>query len=338
MTATGAVFAIADDLTGALEAGAVFAARGMRSVVTLSGVQGLDHAVIVVDTETRHSQPALAERIVGELPQREALIYKKTDSTLRGNIGPELRALRRTYGGRIAYVPAYPGMSRVVRNGHLYVDGVPVHETPFARDPLNPVTRSDVRSLLDPECDCVVFEGEVVADVERAADVILADPDYRIVAGPAAIAQALAGRMGIAVTPQWPNVRRCLIVNGSRHPKSHEQVQSARALWRGDEWSVFPLPQQETAAPRAFADNVGREVCARLAEEPFDGILVFGGDTAHGILRAMGTPLLHPFGEVVPGVPVSRIAGRPEILITKAGGFGPTDVVALIRRELDDSR
>ena len=94
------VLAIADDLTGALEVGALFAAAGMRSVVTADYADDFDDPVIVIDTETRHSLPGEAESIVeSRAGGWSSLVYKKTDSTLRGNIGSELRALHRLYGG-----------------------------------------------------------------------------------------------------------------------------------------------------------------------------------------------------------------------------------------------
>ena len=49
---------------------------------------------------------------------------------------------------------------------------------------------------------------------------------------------------------------------------------------------------------------------------------------------AIGNPALCPLGEIVPGVPLSRVTGRDLILITKAGGFGPLDVLPAIRSVL----
>src|SRR6478672_4213431 len=130
------VLCVADDLTGALEAGAGFAQYGHRSVVLTSTARESaieDEDVLVVDTESRHVTPEEAKARVlalASIASGAQLIYKKTDSTLRGNIGPELAALsslaRRS---RIAYVPAYPAVQRTARDGRLYVNGTPVNET-----------------------------------------------------------------------------------------------------------------------------------------------------------------------------------------------------------------
>jgi len=45
-------------------------------------------------------------------------------------------------------------------------------------------------------------------------------------------------------------------------------------------------------------------------------------------VKSLGLPPLRPLREIVPGVPVSRIDGRRELLITKAGGFGAPGLIA----------
>jgi D-threonate/D-erythronate kinase len=337
------VLAIADDLTGALEVGALFAAAGMRSVVTTGAMDGFDDPVIVIDTETRHARPGEAEAIVkSRAAGWSSLVYKKADSTLRGNIGPELRALQGLYGGPIAYVPAYPEMGRTVVDGSVYVDGVPLADTWFARDPLNPVRDGRLLSLLDPECDCVVFDGQDRDDVIRAAQTILTSGAFRIVAGPAAIAGALAASLGVPSAIAWPVVRSCLIVSGSRHEASRRQIQSAlenRAISTDDDapWRLFQREIPHGTDPIEAGKETGRQVLRLLSERDFDSVLVFGGDTAYGILESFGLPPLRPIGEILPGVPVSSIEGRREVLVTKAGGFGTPDVVARLRSKFNES-
>src|ERR1043166_8822965 len=112
---------LADDLTGALEIGAKFAAAGISAAVSTTLAWDQDATALVIDTETRHEKPSEAAAIVHRLA-REAgdfrLLYKKTDSTLRGNIGAELSAMAEAFpGARVTYVPAYPLMGRTVRNG-----------------------------------------------------------------------------------------------------------------------------------------------------------------------------------------------------------------------------
>ena len=63
------------------------------------------------------------------------LIYKKTDSLLRGNPGSELEAVMDAIGADIALVaPSYPANGRVVKDGHssLYEDGNLFEESRFS--------------------------------------------------------------------------------------------------------------------------------------------------------------------------------------------------------------
>ena len=111
------VLIIADDLTGALDAAAQFANQNIPSYVAASADCDLaarfgEFDVVSVNAESRHLRPEQAAAVVRELAERgqQAGVeysYKKTDSTLRGNLGAELNALRVAVGhGRLAFVPA----------------------------------------------------------------------------------------------------------------------------------------------------------------------------------------------------------------------------------------
>jgi uncharacterized protein YgbK (DUF1537 family) len=344
------VLALADDLTGALEVGAKFAARGMTAVVAnvVANTSDIpaDASVVVINTESRHLAPEDAGNAVSAVAASNApIIYKKTDSTLRGNIRTELQALARLYPeARIAYVPAYPAMDRTVRGGHLYVNGIPVNETSFARDPLNPVTESSVARVIGDGFACTIFDGETTEDIARAAATILQDPRYRILAGPAALAEAVAEILAIPphVPDRWPAIRRCLVVNGSLHARSAQQIEyaiesGAVAVADTASWRVLQTDAR-AGAPLDIAHQTGDKVRDILAEAHFDALLVFGGDTASAILKALGCSRLRPLGELVEGVPISHVEGRDLHFITKAGGFGDVDVICRVRAILDRNK
>ena len=331
------VLALADDLTGALEAGAKFAQSGMRAVVLTEHSNHLDADVVVIDTESRHLAAHQAAAVVQRVSRPAPLIYKKTDSTLRGNIRAELDALARAYpDSRIAYVPAYPEAGRTVRLGVLYVDGIPLDQTAFARDALNPVHSARVRDAAGDAA--VIFDGETTADIAAAAERILAAPVYRIVAGPAAIAEALAARMsGGATAPSWPVVRTCLVVNGSLHDASAAQVRRAleqRWLSEDGDWRLLVTEVPTRSSALDVAKQTARAVVDLITRTEPDALIVFGGDTAFAIIDALGRPPLFPVGEVISGVPVSRIGDGGMHLITKAGGFGDVDAIGRVRAEL----
>src|SRR5256885_2230664 len=85
---------VADDLTGACDTGALFAARGPVPV-TVWPDPPLRAPVSVVDTESRALDPVDAARRVSGVARNLARtrFFKKIDSTLRGPIAAELDAL-----------------------------------------------------------------------------------------------------------------------------------------------------------------------------------------------------------------------------------------------------
>ena len=109
---------IADDLTGAMDTGAQLAKQSGGTVV-LPDVEGLERCghceAAVVNTETRHATPeAAAEAVTSAVRMGRSLgvthFYKKTDSTLRGNVGIELQAVLSASGARrLVFVPSFPG-------------------------------------------------------------------------------------------------------------------------------------------------------------------------------------------------------------------------------------
>ncbi len=380
---------MADDLTGALEVGGKFAAAGIASQVrtfanlTTSDLRDAPGA-LVVDTETRHASAIDAAGRVRALARAAdqagfSQIYKKTDSTLRGNIGAELAALMDALAGApLLYVPAYPEMGRTVKGGSLYVDGFPVNATRFAIDPFNPVTQSHIPTILATQCrrpirsvpitdlapiepgHITICDGEADSDVEAAAKFYADSANLRLSAGPAAFAACLARFVDIprGQAPALPCLKTALIVNGSLHPVSRQQIETAwktgfkpfesdsfRTLAPSEGWTILKHGDGNGEATLDFARKLATTVVESLTQISFDALVVFGGDTAYAIVDALGNPPLLSLGEVMSGIPVCRIeakrlspnAGhrdRDLYLVTKAGSFGPPDVLSAMRKSL----
>lgn len=151
---------VADDLTGGGDTGVQFAAKGLRTLLATAGVSRrlpLDDKrwpVLVLNTHSRALAPQQAYQRMAEILEgldlsRFDVIYKKIDSTLRGNIGSEIDALLEASPRTVGFLaPAFPAMGRTVEGGILKVRGVPVSETEAFRDPVCPVTESHVATLL----------------------------------------------------------------------------------------------------------------------------------------------------------------------------------------------
>ncbi len=149
---------VADDLTGASDAGLQFAKRGLRTTVWLDReptLRAIDADVVVVDTDARAATPDDAfwrlKTLLGRVrPLTPSRVFKKIDSTLRGHLGAELRALFDALPDALAIVcPSFPKQGRACRDGMVFVHGVRVDETSFAHDPLSPVSDARVSAHLD---------------------------------------------------------------------------------------------------------------------------------------------------------------------------------------------
>ena len=152
------IVVIADDLTGANDTGVQFAKQGLKTLVLLrapGSPSELDEDVLVVDTQSRALSPTEAYQKVTETAllfknrdQFQAL-YKKIDSTLRGNLGTEIDAIMDACGLELAIVaPAFPRNGRTTVGGCHFLGGAPLEATEIARDPLCPVTESHIPTLI----------------------------------------------------------------------------------------------------------------------------------------------------------------------------------------------
>ncbi len=124
---------VADDLSGAADCAIGFTNAGRRSVVSLE-IEGFNATaqVVAIDIDTRrlsaHEAAARAVAAWQRLAAPERRLYKKIDSTLRGNWVAEVAALQPLAGLAIV-APAFPATGRVVRDGEVFVRGVPLAET-----------------------------------------------------------------------------------------------------------------------------------------------------------------------------------------------------------------
>jgi uncharacterized protein YgbK (DUF1537 family) len=172
---------VADDFSGAAEIAGIGFSHGLASEIHTESVPSYQADLVALDTDSR-SCPAMvsAQRVAhavagfqqhrppkGDCPLfwAKPWIFKKVDSVLRGPVLAEVRSVLAATGKRRAIlVPANPSRGRVIRGGRYFVDGRPIHQSPFAADPEHPATSSDVLALLGrqgspvaPERDSPIF-------------------------------------------------------------------------------------------------------------------------------------------------------------------------------------
>jgi uncharacterized protein YgbK (DUF1537 family) len=152
---------IADDLTGANDTGVQFAKKGLNTTVLFADTQvrpsHLNEDVIVLNSDSRALDADQAYEAAFNLSiQLKNLdvfnVFKKIDSTMRGNIGQEIDAVMDVFEYKTSFVvPAFPKSNRITLHGKHYVNGVLLQETEIAHDPACPVKESYLPKLLQEQ-------------------------------------------------------------------------------------------------------------------------------------------------------------------------------------------
>ena len=320
---------IADDLTGACDAAVHFARRGYRTHVRLDG-HGEETSVLAISAESRHLSAAELRRAMDKLAQRlpvdqARILFKKIDSTLRGNVGAEVAAALNAFGCEAAVItPAYPAMGRIVEGGYLRVGGAEAIDL-AARlrsqglEPCAHVQPSAVSAAIEARAQFVSVDATCDRDLDTIVAAGLASGRRILWSGSAGLASALArtlpwgGRPCLRPAPRpASSVLFCI---GSDHPVTVEQQRRLLALGRS-EHVVLNLSVGQTPVERV------REL---MGSSTATALVLSGGDTASLVCRALGVGHIQLEDEIVPGIPWGYLSGGAfdqARVATKSGGFG----------------
>ena len=155
---------VADDFTGASDAASFLVEAGVSTVMFNGVPEKLpelrdDTAAVVVAMKTRTipAEEAVQEMLAAfrwlkEIGAKQLYFkYCATfDSTAKGNIGPVADAVLDAWKLPCTILcPALPVNGRTVRDGKLYVNGIPLSESHMKNHPLTPMTESDVTKLIE---------------------------------------------------------------------------------------------------------------------------------------------------------------------------------------------
>ncbi|MCD5972921.1 four-carbon acid sugar kinase family protein [Pseudomonas quasicaspiana] len=120
---------IADDLSGAADCAAGFAKRLSTEIVLDTETASSTAAVVAVDVDSRRLDPGTAAKANSAVLQQRQYanraLYKKIDSTLRGNVASEIAALQALRGLAIV-APAFPAMGRTTQDSVQLINGISV--------------------------------------------------------------------------------------------------------------------------------------------------------------------------------------------------------------------
>jgi uncharacterized protein YgbK (DUF1537 family) len=178
---------IADDLTGATDLSLMLSRSGLRTVQVNGLPEGdldldaVDALVVALKSRTIPAGEAVAQSLAAARwlkaagARRFYFKYCSTfDSTDEGNIGPVAAALLDFAGGGFTIAcPAFPAGGRTIYMGNLFVNGVPLAESPMRDHPLTPMRDSDLRRVLQRQTKLTVGHVGYPA-VERGAEAIRA--------------------------------------------------------------------------------------------------------------------------------------------------------------------
>ncbi len=268
---------IADDLTGGADTGAQFAERGLSTLLiplkeghTIDFSQYPERDVLVINTDSRGLTPDEAHGLVSSLLRNYdkalfPLIYKKIDSTLRGNIGYETDAILGETKISMGFMtPAFPEQERTVVDGILMVRGKPLSLTEASSDAATPVKESCVHKLLEQqsrhkvgwidlahvtsgsdalreavereekkETRIIVFDALQRRDLTKIVDVAFRMDEKPLFIGSAGLAQEVAKKLS-SVTPkrashfrrtEGTSFQHIFVISGSASGVTHEQLE-----------------------------------------------------------------------------------------------------------------
>ena len=347
------IVVIADDITGAAELAGMACSCGLHTEMLTKMAPRLpscDVLVMATDTRSMTEGDAVACTIATarQLAGYGCRLFKKTDSALRGHIMAEIQALLSvTDYGSVVFIPANPSKNRIIRQGVYYVDGVPIDETDFSRDPEFPAFSSLMteRFPTASEMGVVIPNVESMEDIHAAIDDV---PEDTLLVGAADLFSVWLQGMGHvrqdAFKPAHVGGSDIILVCGSTQSKAvrPDIPTSSMPLEVYDDVAHVSLWKEQAVAlyeeRHAIALNIphrhltGREVAVRLrgmmaevvktlVERHLPANLVIeGGATAYCCLKSLGWDTFHVIGEMSPGV-VSMEATNGTVVTLKPGSY-----------------
>jgi uncharacterized protein YgbK (DUF1537 family) len=154
---------IADDYTGAADTGVQFSKKRLKTSIVHDLKQIEETAervdVLVFDTESRGDPKEVAYKKVALAAEEfkktgVKILYKKIDSTLRGNLGVELDAAIDTLNvSAVILCPAYPKNGRITVGGFHLNNQSLIEDTEVAKDPESPVRQSHIPTLIQNQSE-----------------------------------------------------------------------------------------------------------------------------------------------------------------------------------------
>ncbi len=178
------IYVIADDLTGANDTGVQFVKNNYKTMVSILEDESLDIVVpddldvFVIDTETRETGEKIARNRIKNIFEKlninkEDIVYKKVDSTLRGNIGHEIEEIMNILKKDICiFSPSFPSHQRITVGGYLIVQRKPLGLSEYSSHNLDQEENSFIPLLLEKQTNFSIGQIDL-KEVCRGQETIL---------------------------------------------------------------------------------------------------------------------------------------------------------------------
>ena len=188
------VLIIADDLTGANANCALMKTIGLRGAsITGNNLEKLpdDIDVVALTTDSRAMEKSQAYKRVYDKVKKYKdksidLYSKRIDSTLRGNLGTELKAYQDALKAKTIgiCVPSFPDSGRIVVNNYLYVNGISLMNTDAGKDPKISAVSNLVTENFKKDYDGQIIHigiDEIDKGIENIKNLIIANKDKDLI-------------------------------------------------------------------------------------------------------------------------------------------------------------
>ncbi len=350
---------IADDITGAAEIAGIAFSKGQEVRLLCSHSVNCDSVavngttVIATDTRSMSEAEAVAETrhlvrpLFGE-GDGGRLLFKKTDSALRGHVVAELTALMESTGyQRAVYLPANPTKGRVIKNGLYYINKVPIHETAFSYDPEFPAKTSVLKERFpDAETNGIIMpDAESMDDIRNIIG--LYNDGKTLFAGAADLFSALLEMTHedtshlSSLNSHHSSLNSAIILCGSTQSKPLDWgipiAPMPRDIYDGNEdislWDTSAYKEKHSLIlTMPYTHRTGkaaavhlRTMMARKTKELItyhrpDHLIIEGGATAWATLQTLGWSQFQIVNQIAPGV-VQMRAENGTYITLKPGSY-----------------
>ena len=329
-------------------------------------------------------------------------VIKKVDSTLRGNVAAEIKAVDEAFGSELViFAPALPDLNRTTEGGVHKLNGVPITETEIAKDPKKPVTEDNIQKILQSvyeepvayvDLDTIrsgaidlsgarvfTFDSVLNSDLQAVIRAAKATGRKTLYIGTAAMADNIMELESRTIPALGLVASVSAVTNGQIHAAEkagvkliqipvHDILDGVQTLDPYLDMTVASLKEGKDTilcssssynrdelelSARAGARK-GMEIwqvseyvqkmmgeAARVILDRVEvaGLFLTGGDTAMGVMDALGADGSTIISEIAVGIPMMKMSGGLKDglkMVTKAGAFGREDAAMFALRKLKE--